>query len=238
MEAAIIAGIAGLVAAIMGLYMMLYVMGFFQYLGGKKKSRLPSVSKQALIDKILALNDPSRPYRVVKGTNTDLTAEWKIADAEWYGIFNKNGLRQAYRAFLLVDEERHSVRCCEELGTVSWTVGLNGLVPTVSFRKAFFRGRILYKKEYAKGYGLKQLAPPEAGKVYDYKFDIDEIRGPIILTVEDNGWEWVPVTAIRHATYRQLTITQRNRPSFCAYCEAKLETDSTYCMKCGRKIGL
>jgi hypothetical protein len=231
MDVSSIVGLVGIIAAGCGLYIMLYVMGYFQYLGGKKQHDIPPVRKQELIDKILILNDPSKPYHIAKGIDTDLLAEWKIADAEWYGIFNKNALRQAYRAYLLVDEERHSVRCCEELGTVSWTVGLNGLIPTVSFRKTFFRGRILYKKEYARGYGLKQLAPPEAGKVYDYKFDIDEIRGPIVLTVEDNGWEWVPVTAMRHATYRQLTITQRNRPSFCVYCEAKLETDSTYCMK-------
>jgi hypothetical protein len=47
------------------------------------------------------------------------------------------------------------------------------------------------------------LAPPQAGKIYDYKFDINEIRGSVIVTVEENGWEWVPVTAMRHATYPQ-----------------------------------
>jgi len=37
--------------------------------------------------------------------------------------------------------------------------------------------------------------------VYEYKFDVNEIRGPIILIVEENGWEWVPVVAKRHAIY-------------------------------------
>jgi len=50
-------------------------------------------------------------------------------------------------------------------------------------------------------YGIKQLSPLEAGKVYEYKFDVNEIRGPIILIVEENGWEWVPVVAKRHAIY-------------------------------------
>jgi hypothetical protein len=142
-----IAGVAGLVAAAIGLYTMLYAIGYFQYLGGKRKSSIPPISKQDLIDKILTLNNSSKPYRIVKGTNTDLVAEWKIADAEWYGILNKNGLRQAYRAFLLVDEQRYSVRCCEELGIISWTLGLNGPSPTVKYNRTFFRGRILYKKE-------------------------------------------------------------------------------------------
>ncbi|MBS7631838.1 hypothetical protein KEJ47_09800, partial [Candidatus Bathyarchaeota archaeon] len=193
---------AGLAACFAGLFVMLYVMGFFQYLGGKRRSNIPPVGKQELVDKLLALNDPSKPYHVRRDSETDLVAEWKIVDAEWYGIFNKSGLKKAYRALMQVDELRHSVRCFEELGSISWTVGLQGVVPKVSYGKSYFGGRILYSKEYAKGYGLKQLAPPEPGKVYDFKFDVNEIRGPIIFTVESNGWEWVPVTAKRHVTYK------------------------------------
>jgi hypothetical protein len=201
----LIAGAGGLIAAGIAVYVMLYAMGFFQYLGGKKGSDIPAVSKSILIDNLLALNDASKPYHIMKGVDTDLIAEWKIVDVEWYGVLNKNGLKQAYRALLLVDELRHSVRCCEELGTVSWTVGLKGPIPTVSYAQSFFRGRILYSKQYARGYGLRELAPPEPGKVYEYKFDVNEIRGPIIVTVEESGWEWVPVTARRHATYTQAT---------------------------------
>lgn len=201
MDASLIAAMAAMIAAGAGLYAMLYAMGFFQYLGGKKRSSIPPVSKRELIDKILALNDPSKPYHIVKGEDTDLVAQWKIVDAEWYGIFNKSGLREAYRARLLVDEARHAVRCYEELGSISWTAGLEGPIPSLHFASSFFGGRILYKKEYAKGYGIRQLTPLEAGKVYGYKFDVNEIRGPIILTVEESGWEWVPVTAKRHATY-------------------------------------
>jgi len=197
----LLAELIGLIAGLAGLYVMFYAMGYFQYLGGKRRSNIPHVSKRELIDEILALNDPSKPYHIRRDPATDLVAEWKIVDAEWYGILNKSGLKRPYRALLQVDEARHTVRCYEELGRITWTAGLQGIIPAVSFQKSFFGGRLLYSKEYAKGYGLKQLTPPEPGKVYDYKFDINEIRGPIILTVERNGWEWVPVTAKRHVTY-------------------------------------
>jgi len=200
LEVGLFAGLVGLIGAGVGLYFMLYALGYFQYLGGKRRSNIPPVSRQELIDKILALNDPLKPYRIVKGTDTDLIAEWKIVDAEWYGIFSKSGLKEAYMARLLVDESRHAVRCYEELHGITWTAALP-LTPRIHYRRSFFGGRILYKKEHAKGYGIKQLKTLEAGKVYDYKFDVNEIRGPIILTVEENGWEWVPVTAKRHATY-------------------------------------
>jgi hypothetical protein len=197
----LIAGIGGLAAAAVAMYIMLYAIGYFQYLGGKKSSKIPPAIKNDLMNRILALNDPSRPYQIIKSTESDLIAEWKIVDAKWYGVLNRNGLKQAYRAFLLLDEGRHSVRCYEELGSISWTTGVDGARPTVSYSRSFIHGRILYSKEFAKGYGIKQLNPPESGTVYDYKFDINEIRGPIILTVEQNGWEWVPVTAKRHATH-------------------------------------
>jgi hypothetical protein len=202
----IIALVLGLAAAGVGIYFALYAAGLFQYLGGKRAS--PSAtSKKELIKQLLALNDPSKPYHLAKGEDTDLVAEWNIVDATWYGIFSKNRLSETYRACLLLDEDRHSVRLYEELGTVNWSGGTRGLTPMIHYRKSFFHGRILYKKEWGKGYGIKQLSPPEVGKVYDYKFDINDIRGPIMAAVKQNGWEWVPVTAKKYATYRQPSST-------------------------------
>jgi hypothetical protein len=196
----IVVFVAG-VAAGAGAYFMLRGLGFFQYMGGKKSS-LRTVGKEALVNALLALNDPAKPYHIVRGEDTDLVAEWKFVDASWYGIFNKSGLRGAYRMNLLLDEARHSVRCYEELGSVSWTAGASGLVPSVHYRKSFFGGRVLYKKEWGRGYGIKDPSTLKFGKVYDYKFDINDIRQPVIVAVEESGWEWVPVTARRHATYK------------------------------------
>jgi len=204
MNPGLVGAFIGLTAAGIGIFVALYASGFFQYLGGRKRPNVPAVNKQELIGKLLALNDSSKPYHIIKGEETDIIAEWKIVDAKWYGIFNKSGLKESYKAYLLIDKSRFSVRCCEEFGTISWNAGLNGLIPNVHYSKSFFRGRILYKKKIAKGFGIKQLESFETGKVYDYKFDVNEIRGPIIATVEENGWEWVPVTAKRHATYKQL----------------------------------
>jgi hypothetical protein len=200
LEVGIIIGlIAGLLGAGVGLFFALYALGFFHYLGGKKINP-NAVDKKTLRGALLSLNDPAKPYHIIPGNETDLIAEWKIVDAAWFGIFNKNRLSKAYRAFLLLDEARHSVRCFETLGTVSWTVGAGGLTPSVHYSKSSFGGRILFQKSYGVGYGVKDPGSPEMGKVYEYKFDVDEIRGPIITAVKANGWEWVPVTARRHIT--------------------------------------
>ena len=48
---------------------------------------------------------------------------------------------------------------------------------------------------------MKEESAPNWEKVYDYKFDVNEIRGPIGWTVRQAGWEWVPVTTKRNVTY-------------------------------------
>ncbi|MBM4312770.1 MAG: hypothetical protein FJ122_02495 [Deltaproteobacteria bacterium] len=202
MDAGIIVGlVAGLLGAAVGFYFALYALGFFQYLGGKNPDPR-AVDKKTIQKALLALNNPSKPFHVVPGEDTDLIAEWKIVDASWYGIFSRNRLSKAYRARLLLDEERHSVRCFEVLGSVSWTVGTNGLTPTVHYSRSSFGGRILFRKSFGVGYGIRDPKSLEVGKVYAYRFDIDEISAPIIDTVKANGWEWVPVTAKRHAEYK------------------------------------
>jgi hypothetical protein len=49
---------------------------------------------------------------------------------------------------------------------------------------------VLFHKERAVAYGLKSLAPPEVGKIYDYSFDVDEIKGPVIDIVTGGGWRF------------------------------------------------
>ena len=200
MAAGLISLVIGLIGGAAGIYFALCALGFFQYMGGKKSS--PSaVDKEKLVSRLLVLNDPKRPSRIVKGEDTDLIAEWKIVDASWYGVFSKSRLKEAYRVFLLLDEAGHSVRCYEEIGSVSWSASTSGLTPSVHYQRSFFCGRVLFRKEYGKGYEIEGTTPFELRKVYDYKFDINEIRCPIVAVVRESGWEWVPVIAKRHATY-------------------------------------
>ncbi len=169
--------IIGLLGAGIGLFFALYALGFFQYLGGKKPNP-KAVNKETLKKALLALNDPQKPYHLVPGEDTDLLAEWKMVDAAWYGIFSKNRLSKAYRACLLLDEERHSVRCFELLGSVSWTAGTGGVSPGIHFSKSSFGGKVFSEKSYGLGYGIKDPGSLRMGKVYEYKFEVDEIREP------------------------------------------------------------
>jgi len=74
-----------------------------------------------------------------------------------------------------------------------------GGAPKITFQKEFLRGKILWQKSWGVQYGIREDLT--LGKVYEYKFDINEVREPIKKTVEANGWEFVPVLRKSHAVH-------------------------------------
>lgn len=186
---------------------VIFALGCFEYLGGKKKSQIPPIRKETLKQKLLAINSPALPYEIKPGEETDLITEWKIVDAKWFSLFAINKLKKTYRAYLVLDEFRRAARYCEEELFVSWSVSIDGFPrPTVSasYTKKFFRGRILFQKSWNVEYKIKKDMTLE--KVYERSFDIENIRGTIANTIEENGWEFVPVVNKKHATYKSIEI--------------------------------
>ncbi|HEX9406695.1 MAG TPA: hypothetical protein VF975_05210 [Thermoanaerobaculia bacterium] len=49
---------------------------------------VPVLSPDQMKQKLLAVNRPTAPYRIVDGAadGVDLVAEWKVVDAQWYSI--------------------------------------------------------------------------------------------------------------------------------------------------------
>jgi hypothetical protein len=191
--AGVIGAIIGLLAAMGGIFMALFATGMFEYQGGKKKPGVPSISKDSLREQILAVNSPDLPYEIKPSEKTDFELIWKIADAKWLGIFAKESIKTTYRAYIYLDESKHTVRFWEAIDNVEWVAG----APKVHFQKEFFRGKIIYQKSYGVQYGVRE--DKTIGKVYEYKFDINNIRGPIQKKVLDSGWEFVEVLMKKHA---------------------------------------
>lgn len=188
----IIGLIIGVILIGVGVYLVLRSMGYFQYLGGKKRSSIPPVNKETLMGRLLNLSDLPNGFSVLERKNTDLIADWKVLDAGQLAVSGKGVANQAYRAYLLLDERLHAVRCYEETGTIRWVKGEKGREPVVSYRRRYFG--TLHKTNHRKGY----TPVGEGGS----RFGIDRIRQPIISLVRESGWEWVPVIARRHAVYQ------------------------------------
>ena len=168
-------------------------MGFLDFLTGVKRPAAGStpVSKQALIGKIAALSGDKTPFTVRPSDESDLIVELNIVDAKWYEIFAKAGLTKTYRILLLADDAAREVRALEETGELSWKAG----VPIASFSAEFFRGRTLAQKEFGTAWAFKGKNPGSFGKVYEYRFDVNDVKGPLIETITASGWSYVPVTS-------------------------------------------
>ena len=192
----VISVVIAILAAGAGIGVALRATGLFEYIGGKKKPQTAPLSKPQLQERILGLNSSSLPYEIKPARGTDYEIEWKIVDAKWLGVFATEGIRRTYRALMVLDEARYTVRYWESLANVEWVAG----APKVHFQSEFFRGRILFQKSYGVQYGIKPDGTP--GKVYEYKYDINALRDPLKKTVEDGGWEFVPVLMKKHALLR------------------------------------
>ena len=152
---------------------------------------LSPLSRDALLQRLLALNAPDRPWLVRPDEKADLVVEWKFADAAWWGILAKSGVRKTYRLRLYLDEPGHRCRALDELGEIDWSAGLLGS-PRVTFQQSFFRGVQLLRKERGAAYGFQTATLGNPGKTLDYAFDIDALKRPVIEAVTGAGWSYQP----------------------------------------------
>lgn len=174
---------------------ILYAAGIVESPSTRLYPEVKPVDKEELTRRLLALNNPNLPWEIVGGEKVDLMARWKLADAKWWEILKRAGLKIYYLGKMKLDEKHKRVLYNEELGELEWAVGLSDT--PVRFRYSKFRGRILFSKRKAVAYAFKSLYPPDWGKVYEFDFDVNLIRGPIIETVERAGWLFQPVARLR-----------------------------------------
>ncbi len=160
---------------------------------------LSPVGRDVLRDAITAVAKEDRPWIVrpcPEQPRADFVGEWRLADARWWGLAQRNGLSVAYRAWFALDERHHELRCTEETTSIRWSAGVSGLVPTVSWGGSFFRGIILFERTKERAWGLKDEPPLAPGAVVAYDFDPWRIKGPIIRAALERGWAYRPVVRV------------------------------------------
>ena len=169
-------------------------MGLFDKLKGVKepKEGVAPVPQRELEEKLVAIDNEGVPFTVQPGPGGkegDIVVEWKIVDAQWYEIFAKASLEKTHRIYLTFDDKDKEVRALEESWDVEWSAG----VPKLSVSAEAFRGRTMTSKSFGTAYAWKGVNPLDYGEVYKYKFDVSEMKDPIIEIVTGNGWTFRPV---------------------------------------------
>ena len=196
------------------------------------------ISKKDLLSQILQLGSSSSEFTVNTSNETDLVVERKIVDAEYYKVVGKEGLKETYKAYLLLDECRDEARYYEIITSEAKSAGIFP-TPSLHVEKEFVKGKTLFKKESGKAWGWKKPDPRSFGKVYDYEFDVRKIREPIKNLIEQNGWKFTQVLQKSNATYHISTVqpsVSASSQSFCTSCGTPLLSEQNFCTKCGARI--
>jgi hypothetical protein len=157
-------------------------MGLF---GKKPASNVPALPPQEVHTRLLSLNRPTAPYRILDGRaeNVDLIAEWKIVEAAWYEIFAKANLTKVFRIYLKLDSEKHELRTQDHEYAVEWRAG----VPSLSLAVRSFKGQMT-SVEFGAAYAFTEVLAP--AQVYKYRFNTNELKKPIQEAVAACGWTY------------------------------------------------
>jgi len=169
-------------------------MGLLDKLKGIKEPEpgVAPIPHNELQDKLLALNDDRIPFSVKTGPGGDegdLIAEWKIVDAAWYEIFGKANFEKSHTIRLGLSDKDNEVRVLEESREVEWNAG----APSLSASIEVFKGRTMASKSFGTAYAWKSVNPLDFGQVYEYKFDVSEMKDPIAKVITKSGWSYRPV---------------------------------------------
>ena len=167
-------------------------MGLFDRLKGVKRPEegTPALDRAEVERRLLALSTDQVPFTVQPGAESDLDVEWRIVDAQWYEIFAKAGLEKSHKLLLALDESEHEVRVLEQAWEVSWRAG----TPELQLSAEKFQGRTFGSKSFGTAYAYTGVNPLDWGQVYQYRFDVSEMKDPVSTVVVDAGWTYVPVT--------------------------------------------
>lgn len=151
----------------------------------------PAVPAAELARRLLELNAVHLPWALRAGPEADIVAEWKYADASWWGVLAKSGMKKSYRLRLFFDEAKRRCGALDEFGEIDWSAGLLA-APRVHYSRRFFRGVQLVRRQREVVYGLR-TPTGQPGKVLDYAFDIDTLKQPVIAAVVAAGWTYQPI---------------------------------------------
>ena len=169
-------------------------MGLFDKLKGIKGPRegVAPVAPEQLQQQLLALNNEQVPFSLFAGPGGkegDVIAQWKIVDAQWLEIFAKAGLSKTHKLYLTLDPAHLEARVLEESYDLEWRMG----VPQMKISAEAFRGRTIGSKSFGTAYAFKGVNPLDYGQVYNYRFDVNEMKDPIAEVVTSSGWTFRPV---------------------------------------------
>jgi hypothetical protein len=178
-----------------GLLVLLYTIWFFK--GSSWAASTPAVtgtkpvSEHELVSRLMSINDLDVPFTISHGASpNELIADWRYADAKWIDLAGAHGMRRTFRVRFTLDESAHTARATDFIAEWDVSAGRGGA--SIKWKAA--TGIVFFQKEQQSVVGLQiddqgRFKPTLS---YAYKFDLNEMKSPIVTTITRAGWNWRP----------------------------------------------
>lgn len=154
-----------------------------------------AVSPGTLRTQLLAINAEDIPFTVEPAkSGNDLIATWKYADARWAGIMATGGMSSTASIRIRIDDKKQRVRVIDRSIKINWAASAAGSFKA-SVNASIFRGITFFNYDSGMVAGIIVSADgkPSLQPSYSWKFDLNEMRNPLIGIVVNSGWKWQPV---------------------------------------------
>ena len=141
--------------------------------------------------RLMALAALDQPFTVARGAEPgDLQADWKYYDAKWLDLLKAHGRKDTHRIVLRLDPGTRTVRAQDRHATLHWGAGVDGA------RLDWKVDRGIRFLDYQAGREIGLFV--EDGEVkmktgHQWRFDLHDMKQPLIRVVRDAGWTWRPV---------------------------------------------
>ncbi|MEQ1748567.1 MAG: hypothetical protein ABL974_04050 [Prosthecobacter sp.] len=177
------------------LLVFIYTLWFFKGAGWASSSQAvagaPIMPESDLVSRLMSINDLDVPFSITRSDRAnELIADWRYADAKWIDLARAHGMRKTFRIKLTLDESAHTVRATDYISEFDWSVGRSRA--SIQWKAAM--GLVFFQKEQQTVFGLQlddqgHLKPVVS---YTYKFDLNEMKSPIMTAITKAGWTWRP----------------------------------------------
>lgn len=139
-----------------------------------------------------SLNALDIPFKIERGERDHTwVATWRFADAKWIDLARARGLRRVHKIHMTLDPTRHTVRTTDLSTSFDWSAGRGGA--NLNWKSEV--GIIFMQIEHQRVFGLQLdehgRFKPELS--YTYRFNLTEMKAPLIQAVTSAGWTWRPV---------------------------------------------
>jgi hypothetical protein len=163
--------------------------------------------------RLVGLNNPARPYRLIDGKVSDLELDWTVVDESWATRFSGVKLSTVYYARLLLDDVRHEARWFEVLRSSNVFLGFDGWIPRLNFG-FWIQAGFMSGAWRGTAYGIQPGFPARLGGSQPFSVNIDQVKQDVRGVVTRSGWTFRPTVFWFQTKRRSVAFTEALLPAF------------------------